>query len=114
MKKTKLLAKALMLSAPILFSANFLLAQTDASAKKPGNKTALATDKKNAELQNKKTIGEAAAVSASKTKAKTGERPCVTNVRKNPNEITQSMLSKMPLDRQAFVKSHPEKYTIVN
>lgn len=114
MKKSKILTKALLLSAPFILGVGVVMAQTDARAKKPGNKTSIASEKKVAELQNKKNVAQTAIDSQSKIHAKAGARPCVTSVRKNPNEITQAMLNKMPKDRQAFVKAHPERYTILN
>ena len=114
MKKSRLLAKVLMLTAPVIFSASVVMAQTDARAKKPGDKTGIAIEKKQQDLQNKRSVNGVTSVSPAKLNAPSAARPCVTSVRKNTNEITQVMLNKMPKDRQDFVKAHPERFTIVN
>lgn len=116
MKRQKLLTKAILMMLPVAFCGSVAFAQ---SAKKPGRKDVAAVERKNAELQNKvaanSTTG-AVTTPVKKSAAATtnANRPCITSVRKNPYEVTQAMLNKMPKDRQEFVKAHPEKFTIVN
>lgn len=41
-------------------------------------------------------------------------RKCTPAVRQNPYSIKRSVFNKLPANRQAFVLSHPEKYTIID
>ncbi len=115
MKKSKMLGKVMIAALPAILAGSIAFAQTS-TAKKAGRKDVAVAMQKNQELQNKIAANCRQSTSVEKKSASDvkAARPCVTSVRKNPNEVTQTMLSKMPVERQNFVKSHPEKYTIVN
>ena len=109
MKKIKLLKQSLMLLTCLALSSTVLIAQS--TAKKPGIKNdgtqlkiakSEAQSKKQAELKN------------ASSKQNNAARPCATKVTTGPGLVKRSTFNALSPRAQEIIKSHPEKYTIVD
>jgi|CXWJ01.1.fsa_nt_gi hypothetical protein len=108
MKKQTLLKKTAILALPAIMICAISFGQSD-NAKKPGDKLQAATTKTKSELAQKHQANRTVYKNNSST-----ERSCIKPDAKKANIVTQSMLKKMPKDRQEFVKANPQRFTIVN
>lgn len=108
MKKQTLLRRTAIMAIPAVMICAISFGQSD-NAKKPGDKTQVATEKTKKELMQKHQSNGTAYKNSSST-----ERSCYKPDAKKGNIVTQAMLKKMPKDRQEFVKANPQRFTILN
>ena len=120
MKKIKLLKRSLMLLTCLALSSTVLIAQS--TAKKPGTKNdgaqlkiakSEAQAKKQAELKTKCEANGIASHSNASSKQNSAARPCTTKVTTGPSQVKKSTFDALSPRGQEIIKSHPEKYIIV-
>jgi hypothetical protein len=121
MKKIKLFKRSLMLLTCLALSSTVLIAQS--TAKKPGIKNdgaqlkitkSEAEAKKQAELKTKCEANGIAHHSNAASKQNNAARPCATKVTTGPSPLKRSTFNALSPRAQEIIKSHPEKYTIID
>ncbi|MEP7171034.1 MAG: hypothetical protein ABI855_16830 [Bacteroidota bacterium] len=121
MKKIKLLKKSLILLACFTISSAVLLAQS--TSKKPGIKNDgmqlkiaknQADAKRQAEQKAKYESNGLKYHTPVASKQSNASRPCINKVTTGPSAVKRATFDHLSARAQESIKSHPEKYTIVD
>ena len=113
MKKMNMIKKVMFLLAPVML-AGFLATAQNCGGK--SKQVAVAS-------KDLKAKYEANGVQFNETEAKqvttssaNGARSCVKdkNTAVKPNQVSKQLFDKLPAERQAYVKNHPEKFILVD
>ena len=112
MKKNKLIQKSLVFLIPAALICSFSNAQNDA---KQNSSTTAIQSKASPSLKAKYEANglqwnENAKVNSTTTRTCFKDK----NAKVAPNKVSKNLLSRLPKERQEYVRNHPEKYIIVN